>query len=334
MKRILIVSALLLVLFSCKTTTTSQYIRNNGLIFGTYYQLSYESQHGEDFHAEVKNLLHELDSSFSTYNAQSTVSKVNQNQAYKPDSLFTNVFNKSLEIASLTNGAFDPTVAPLVNAWGFGFKQKETISAQKIDSLLAFTGYQKVWLENQQVVKTDSRLMLDFSAIAKGYSVDLVARFLREKGCRNVLVDIGGEVVAFGKNPAGQSWRIGINQANDDEPMNASELQAIVSLDNKAMATSGNYRNFYIENGQKYAHTIDPRHGYPVNHNLLSVTILANDCMTADALATACMVLGTDSAQKLITKFNDIEAFFIFSDSLKQNQTFMTEGFRKIIINE
>lgn len=333
MKRLLIAATILLVTFSCNTPKP-RYIQNSGLIFGTYYQLTYESQSGEDFHAEVKNLLNELDLSFSTYNPLSTVSKVNQNQPFEPDSLFTNVFIKSVEIAKLTNGAFDPTVAPLVNAWGFGFKKKEHITPEKIDSIMAFTGYQKVQLENQQIVKTDRRLMLDFSAIAKGYSVDLVARFLIEKGCRNVLVDIGGEVVAFGKNPFGEDWRIGINQPNDDEPINTSELQAIVSLKNKAMATSGNYRNFYIENGQRYAHTIDPRNGFPVNHNLLSVTILADDCMTADALATACMVLGVDSAQKLITKLDNVEAFMIFSDSLKQNHTFITDRFRKIIINE
>jgi len=176
--------------------------------------------------------------------------------------------------------------------------------------------------------------MLDFSAIAKGYSVDIAADFLHEKGCENYLVDIGGEVVANGENKTGAAWRVGINEPNDNEPLNAHELQAIISLKNKGMATSGNYRNFYIENGKKFAHTINPHTGYPVNHNLLSATIVAQDCMTADALATACMVMGTNSAQNLIQKMDNIEAFLIYAHETGTNRVFMTDGFQELIIFE
>lgn len=333
MKRLFIIVFVFFVAVSCKTPNQA-YIKNSGFIFGTYYQLTYQNANNKDLHSEVKELLHELDLSFSTYNPNSTVSKINQNVPINPDTLFFNVFKKSQEIAALTYGAFDATVAPLVNAWGFGFTKKDSITAELLDSILQFVGYEKVQLDNKQIKKTDKRLKLDFSAIAKGYSVDIVADFLHHKGCENYLVDIGGEVVAFGQNQSGETWRVGINQPNDNEPMAAHELQAITSLSNKAMATSGNYRNFYIKDGKKFAHTIDPRTGYPVNHNLLSATVVADNCMTADALATACMVLGTDSARLLIEKMNNVDAFLIYSESNKKNQTFMTNGFQKMIRNE
>ena len=334
MKKILLILVILYsFLFSCQSPS-DKYIKNSGLVFGTYYQITYQSPGGEDLHSEVKSLLNRLDNSFSTYNSNSTVSKVNQNKLFESDTLFFNVFNRAQDISILINGAFDATVAPLVNAWGFGFKKKQNITQQRIDSIKVFTGFDKVRLKNGRIIKSDTRLMLDFSAIAKGYSVDIVADFLREKGCNNYLVDIGGEVVAFGQNPSGLTWRVGINEPNDNEPLNASQLQSIVSLKNKAMATSGNYRNFYIENGKKFAHTINPQTGYPVNHNLLSATIVADDCMTADALATACMVIGTDSAQKLISGLDNVEAFLIYADKTGTNQVFMTDGFLNLIINE
>jgi thiamine biosynthesis lipoprotein len=333
MKKFVLIAAVFLTFLSCQKSSP-KYIKNSGLIFGTYYQLTYQSAGEEDYHSEVKELLNKLDHSFSTYNPNSSVSKTNKNLPHEPDTLFNNVFKKSQEIAALTNGAFDATVAPLVNAWGFGFTKKESITPELIDSIKQFVGFEKVRLENKLVVKTDDRLKLDFSAIAKGYSVDIVAEFLHEIGCENYLVDIGGEVVAYGQNPSGKTWRVGVNEPNDNEPMTPNSLQAVVSLKNRGMATSGNYRNFYIEDGKKYAHTIDPRNGYPVNHNLLSATIVAHDCMTADALATACMVLGIDSARLLIEKIDNVEAFFIYSEPGKQNQLFITDGFQKMIINE
>ncbi|MBN2805893.1 MAG: FAD:protein FMN transferase [Prolixibacteraceae bacterium] len=312
----------------------AQYITNDGLIYGTYYHIVYESTDGNDLHADIREALNELDLSVSTFKEQSVLSKVNTNQAVVLDSIFLIVFNKSQEISRLTQGAFDPTVAPLVNAWGFGFKKKESVTPALIDSIRAFVGYRKVHLENGQIIKDDPRIMLDFSAIAKGYAVDVVGKVLAAKGCKNYMVDIGGEVMAHGLNREGNIWRIGINEPNDNEPANPAELQAIIALKDKAVATSGNYRNFYVENGKKYAHTIDPFSGYPVDHTLLSATVLADDCMTADALATALMVLGVDKALNLAQSIPSIEVFLIYHDDAGENSVVMSRGFEKYILEQ
>ena len=284
-----------LLLFSCNAKkANSKYISNEGFIYGTIYHITYESPDGNDLKAGIEKELNMLDISVSTFNKESVLSKVNRNEDVILDNYFVKVFNKAIEVSEISGGAFDVTVAPLVNAWGFGFKAKENVTASLIDSILDFVGYQKVKIENNIIVKDDPRTMLDFSAIAKGYAVDVAGDYLKRMGCKNYMVEIGGEVVARGVNKEGKTWRIGINKPKDNEPITPSELEAIISLPDKAIATSGNYRNFYIENGKKYAHTINPHTGYPVDHNLLSASVIADDCMTADAYATACMVLGVE----------------------------------------
>lgn len=322
---------MLLFLFSCNNTKT-KYITNNGLIFGTYYHIIYESPKGIDLQSEIDTELQRLNMSLSTYNEKSVLSKVNINEPVELDSLFINVFKRSMQIAEQTKGAFDPTVAPLVNAWGFGFRKKENITQQLIDSIKQFVGYHKININNRQIEKDDKRIMLDFSAIAKGYSVDVIGLLLENIGCNNYMVEIGGEVVAKGLNKNGLNWRIGINQPKEDEAGVSTDLQAIVGLNNKALATSGNYRNFYYEKGKKFAHTIDPLKGYPVEHSLLSATVMANDCMTADAFATAFMVMGLKKAQELITEYSEIDIFLIYANENGENQILMTEGFKKYII--
>jgi thiamine biosynthesis lipoprotein len=320
-----------LLIQSCKHKTP-EYINNKGGIFGTYYYTVYESPKGEDLGLELKTLLDSLNNSLSTYQKESVLSKVNSNREVELDSFFTAVFKRSLEIAEQTNGAFDPTVAPLVNAWGFGFTKKETVTNELIDSIKNFVGYKKIRLGKGRVEKNDLRIMLDFSAIAKGYGVDIVADYLAKKGCKNYMVEIGGEVVARGVNQEGRIWRIGINEPNENEALTPTSLQAIISLENKAVATSGNYRNFYVEDGKKFAHTINPRTGYPVNHSLLSATVIANDCMTADAYATAFMVAGIDKAIEMSKKINDIDIFLIYADSDNENKMYISEGFEKYIL--
>lgn len=332
MNRLHVVVLLLFVLFSGCQTPSPQYMTNNGKVFGTYYHIVYQSPKGVSFVGEIEAELHRFDMSLSTYQNESVLSKVNQNLPVVLDSLFLNVFNKSLEISALTNGAFDPTVAPLVNAWGFGFKKKEHITDVLIDSIKMFVGYQKVRLNNMVIEKDDPRLMLDFSAIAKGYAVDVIGELLYRLGCKNYMVDIGGEVLAKGVNNEGNVWRIGINEPNENESDTPNALQAIVKLQNKAMATSGNYRNYFYENGKRFAHTIDPETGYPVDHSLLSATVLANSCMTADALATALMVIGLKKAQELIVKLEDVDVFLIYADESGENQIMMTKGFQETII--
>lgn len=323
----------LLLLGACNKPV-SQFVTNDGLIFGTYYHITYEHPKGEDIKEKIEQELSRLDMSLSTYKSESVLSKVNANRQVELDDLFINVFNKSLEISGFTEGAFDVTVAPLVNAWGFGFKKKEHVNQSLVDSIMAFVGYTKVSIENGKVIKEDNRTMLDFSAIAKGYSVDIIGELLAHEGCKNYMVEIGGEVVTRGVNKNGQFWRIGINEPNENEPMAPSKLQAIMSLNNKAVATSGNYRNFYVEDGKKFAHTISPYTGYPVNHSLLSATVLADDCMTADAFATALMVLGVEKAQNLISGLKQIEVFLIYSDENGENQVLMTKGFEKFVLVE
>lgn len=331
-KHVLLLLITVLIFAQCKKP--AQYFTNDGFIYGTYYHVVYESPEGKDLHPQVLEALNQLDLSVSTFKEQSVLSKVNTNQTVVLDSIFITVFNKSQEISRITQGAFDPTVAPLVNAWGFGFKKKESITPALIDSIREFVGYQKVRLENGQIVKQDERLMLDFSAIAKGYAVDVVGKVLAANGCMNYMVDIGGEVLARGLNREGNIWRIGINEPNDDEPANPSELQAIIALKDKAVATSGNYRNFYVENGKKYAHTIDPFSGYPVDHTLLSASVLADDCMTADAIATALMVLGVDKAMELSQAIPEVEIFLIYHGENGENSVVMSRGFEKYVLEQ
>ena len=270
----------------------------------------------------------EVDGSLSPFNDTATISRINRNERVIADELFATVFRKSMEVSEATGGAFDITVAPLVNAWGFGFKQGSFPDSMMVDSLLQLTGYEKVSMNEQgEVLKQDERMMLNCSAIAKGYAVDVIANLLKSKGVKNMMVDIGGEVVVHGKNPKEKKWRIGINKPVDDSLATNQELERIVEITDAAIATSGNYRNFYYNNGKKYAHTIDPSTGYPVQHSLLSATVVANDCMTADAYATAFMVMGVEKALEMAESNPAIEAFFIFSNEEGNLQTCQTSGF-------
>jgi thiamine biosynthesis lipoprotein len=313
--RNLILAAFLILCFSCNQKSKSDYITFGGFTQGTTYNITYESKDSLNFQAEIDHLLAEFDTSLSTYNRLSLISKINENETTITDSYFREVYQKAEEVYKASNGAFDITVAPLVNAWGFGFKNKEEITYAKIDSILQFVGFNKVCLKDSFIIKSDPRLMLDVNAIAQGYSVDIVAQYIEEKGVQNYLVEIGGEVKTKGFNKKGNDWRIGIDKPIDNNNVPGENLQAIVKLSNKSLATSGNYRKFYERDGIKYSHTIDPKTGYPVTHSLLSTTVVAKDCITADAYATAFMVLGLEKAFKLVESLPDIEAIFIYNDS-------------------
>lgn len=302
----------------------------NGLIFGTVYKITY--QYDGDLKAEIDDELKRFDNSLSPFNDTATISRINRNEDIVPDTFFTNVFRRSMEISKETDGAFDITVAPLANAWGFGFKKGAFPDSAMIDSLLEMTGYTKVRLsETGKVVKQDERIMLSCSAIAKGYAVDVIAEFLEKKGIKNFMVDIGGEIVARGENPKKALWRIGINKPIDDSLSVNQELQTVLSVTNVGIATSGNYRNFYYKDGKKYAHTIDPRTGYPVQHNILSATVIAKDCMSADAYATAFMVMGLEEAERFSDTHPDIDACFIYANESGGFETYFTKGMEKYI---
>ncbi|MCH5312031.1 MAG: FAD:protein FMN transferase [Prevotella sp.] len=289
------------------------YQANHGIVFGTYYNITY--QYGKDLGTEIKQELQMVDDALSPYNSNSTITAVNDNQPVKLDELFLEIFTKSMQVSADTDGAFDITVAPLVNQWGFGFKTWQFPDEHIIDSIRQFIGYEKIKLENGTIKKSDPRMMLDCSSIAKGFGCDRVARLLRSKGIKNFLVEIGGEIVSSGMNQQDKPWKIGVTKPLDDSLSTSQEIQTVLNLTDCAMATSGNYRKFYIRDGKKYAHTIDPKTGFPVQHNILSATVIAPDCATADAYSTAFMVMGFDKAQKVLERHPEMAAYFIYSDS-------------------
>ena len=301
----------ILILSKSKQTANPEYRSAQGLVFGTRYNITY--LYNDDLKPDIEKTLARVDNALSMFNPESTISRVNNYEVVLvSDPLFLKVFHRAMEISEWTNGAFDITVAPAVNAWGFGFKHAENIKQSTIDSLMEITGYWKIHELDGMIEKDDPRIMLDCSAIAKGFGSDMVADMLRSKGIDDFMVEIGGEIVVSGHNPKGKLWNIGISKPVDESLSVNNELQTVIPVTDIAIATSGNYRNFYVKDGRKYAHTIDPHTCMPVSHSLLSATVFASDCATADALATSMMVMGLDSAQALCARHPEIRAYFIY----------------------
>ena len=317
MKRIIyiIVAIGLVALAMCRTkeaeTQVLSYHKLEGTVFHTIYHITYQGE--RDYHDEIKQLFKEFDGSLSMFNDTSIITRMNNcDTSVVANRYFRHVFTKAMEVSEATGGAFDITVAPLVNLWGFGFKNSDNVSQAAIDSILQFVGYKTVHLDEEgHLHKDDPRTIMDASSIAKGYMSDVVADFLREQGVENYMVEIGGEVALNGVNPKGSRWSIGINKPTDDSTQVNSELQDILYMSEGGVATSGNYRNFYYKDGKKYAHTIDPHTGYPIQQDILSSTVIARDCMTADAYATAFMVLGKEKAMEVLAKDTTLMAYFI-----------------------
>ena len=269
------------------------YQHDNGFIFGTVYNITYQCE--DNLKTEIEAALQQVDGEFSMFNDTSTVARHNRGEKVSESPMYKEVYKLAQTVHQETDGAFDITVAPLVNAWGFGFKHEQMPTKQQVDSLLR--------IRNQY----------DFSAIAKGYGSDVVARLLRRRGITNFMVEIGGEIVTQGISERRLPWKIGVTKPTDDSLSVNGELQTVLNITDIAMATSGNYRKFYYKDGQKYAHTIDPKTGYPVQHSLLSATVLAKDCATADAYATSFMVLGVERAKAVLEKHPELMAYFIFA---------------------
>ena len=303
------------------------YQHNSGMVFGTTYNITYQCD--SNLHNSIIRELEKVDEALSPFNKKSVITAVNNNNDIEVNDMFADVFLLAQKISDDTSGDFDITVAPLVNAWGFGFKNGTQPTKHNIDSLKNIIGYKKVRLEGRKVVKKDKRLMLDCSSIAKGYGSDVVARFLQKRGVKNYMVEIGGEIVTKGISQKRVPWKIGVTRPVDDSLSVSKELQSVINVTDKAMATSGNYRNFYYKNGKKYAHTIDPHTGYPVQHNILSATVIADNCATADAYATAFMVMGLEKAQKLLERHPELMAYFIYSDKDGKNKTWCSEKLKK-----
>ncbi len=277
---------------------------DEGLIFGTVYRLTYAAD--SSLQAQVEQALQQVDREFSMFNEQSTVAAINRGEQPQLSAMYQEVYQLAQQVSADTDGAFDITVAPLVNAWGFGFKTEQMPTPEQVDSLLQI------------------RSQLDYSAIAKGYGCDVAARVLSQHGVSDYMVEIGGEVVTCGHNPKGEPWRVGVSKPTENED-EAAELQAVLTVSNAAMATSGNYRRFYYKGGRKYAHTIDPRTGYPVQHELLSATVIAPTCAVADAYATAFMVLGLQGAQQLLQRHPEMKAYLIYTDQQGQLSVWHSE---------
>jgi thiamine biosynthesis lipoprotein len=306
------------------------YQKNADFIFGTTYHITYQCD--SNMAAGIKAELLKVDQSLSPFNEKSIITAVNQNKAVQLDSMFLDVYNLAVQISDETDGAFDITVAPLVNAWGFGFKNSALPSSYQVDSLRQIVGYQKVSLENGHIKKKDPRIMLDCSAIAKGYGCDVIAKYLRSRGVKNFMVEIGGEIVTSGLNPDRLPWKVGVTKPSDDSLSTSHELQTVLNVTDMAMATSGNYRNFYYKGGKKYAHTIDPKTGFPVQHNILSATVIAKSCAEADAYATSFMVMGLEKAQKVMERRPELMAYIIYSDQNGENAVWYSPSLRNKIV--
>ena len=297
---------------------------NEGAVFGTLYHLTYRS--ATDRQTAIDSVLADVDHSLSPFNQQSVITAINNNTSMQTDARLRHVFTLARRVYEATGGAFDITVAPLVNAWGFGFKEGRNPSEAEIDSLRQFVGFDKVQLQSDTIMKADPRLMLDCSAIAKGYGVDAVADYLEAQGIRDYMVEIGGEIRVNGLNPQGQPWHIGIIRPVDDPLANNNDIQQVVEVSNTAIATSGNYRNYYEQDGRRVAHTIDPRTGHPVQRDILSATVLAPDCATADAFATAFMVVGLAEAKRILAKHPELQTYFICVDDEGKPFTWHTDN--------
>lgn len=315
--------------YAIRTHHEAPFQKEEGAIFGTFFHATYQCD--SSLRNDIMNELQAVDGSLSMFNPQSVISRINRNEDMRPDTLFTEVFNLSKTVSAQTDGAFDITVAPLVNAWGFGFRNDLLPDSATIDSLRSYVGFHNVQLTEGRVHKTDPRTVLDCSAVAKGFGSDVVARLFRRKGIRNFMIEIGGEIVVSGTNPSAKLWSVGINRPVEDSIGTNNDLQTILKVTNRAMATSGNYRNFYYKDGKRYAHTIDPHTGYPVQQSVLSATVLAPDCATADAYATAFMVMGLDRARAVLGRHPELQAYFIYTDTDGNLHTYISPSLEKMI---
>ncbi|SDC28707.1 FAD:protein FMN transferase [Williamwhitmania taraxaci] len=332
MKRFIMLAAIGLTLFSCQQP--KHYISINGFAQGTTYSITYQADSNFNYQREIDSLLADFDTSCSIYNANSIVSRINSNDTtVRADKHFTAVFNLSRMVWEKSNGAFDITIGPLAEAWGFGFKNKVKLDSAMVDSLKALVGMEKIRLENGSLIKADPRMFINLNAVAQGYSSDVVAEFLESKQIMNYMVEIGGEIRTNGLNSKGKEWVIGVDKPVDNA-IPGETFQFLLALSGKSVATSGNYRKFYEENGVKYAHTIDPKSGFPVRHTLLCATVIADDCGTADAFATAFMVVGIDKARDMISTLKGVDAIFVYTDAQGVYKTLATEGAKKFIIEE
>lgn len=336
MKKYLVISLAVVALFSSCNSRKSEYVKINGFAQGTTYSMSYRDAQKRNLQKQVDSILNAFDMSLSIYKDNSIISRINKNDStVRIDSFFDECYRASVKINKETNGAFDITVGPLVQAWGFGLKHREKITKEKIDSLLPLVGMDKLTIDNGRAIKANPLMFIDVNAIAQGYSVDIIARYFESLGINEYMVEIGGEVYCKGLNSRGENWVIGIDKPYDNNVTPGQDLQAKVGLPSgKALCTSGSYRKFFEENGVKYSHEIDPHTGYPAHNTLLSVSVASNNCADADGYGTAFMVMGLEKTKAFLAKRPDLEGFLVYSGPKGEFLTFATPGFDKLILKK
>jgi thiamine biosynthesis lipoprotein len=288
----------------------------NGFVFGTTYHITYVNAQENNYQKSIDSLFYLMNRSLSTYMSMSDISKINTGDTtVVVDALFQEVYQKSKRIHTETDGYFDPTVGFLVNAWGFGPKKtKKNMDSIAVQKMMQLVGFDKIQLVKGKIRKQDARIFLDFNSIAKGYGVDLIARFLEQKNIQNYLVEIGGEIRASGKNSKQQHWRVAIEKPNTD---GTQSFQKTIELSNQSMATSGNYRKFRIsKEGKKYVHTVNPKTGFATESNLLSVSVIStSDCADVDAYATAFMAMGFEKTRLFVENHPRLKVILIYTNA-------------------
>lgn len=307
------------------------YISISGEAQGTTYNITYSDIQNRNFKQAVDSILNRFDQSLSTYVKSSEIVQFNKSDSFQFKSpYFYPVLKKSNEIYKASNGAFDPTVYPLLEAWGFGPEKVAFPDSSRIEEIKEYVGFEYINFDKQRVIKEKRKVSLDFNAIAQGYSIDVVFDFLKSKGIRNMMVELGGELRVTGKNENQDLWTIGIDDPKTEAGQQAKRV-AIIKLDNEAISTSGNYRNFFIHEGVKYGHSIDPKTGYPIQRDIISSTVVAPTCMDADAWSTAFMVCGLEKAKEILDNQKQLKAFFIYEDSNGDLQQYISENLGKEI---
>jgi thiamine biosynthesis lipoprotein len=320
-KLIWIASSLLLAMTFASCVKQPQKMVLQGLVQGSYYAITYYDEEGRNFQHEIDSIFHAVDRSVNLWVDSSVICKVNRNEEVDLDPIFIENFEMAQKAAELSNGYFDPTISPLVAAWGFSAKTGDTITPQLVDSLKQLVDYRKVHIADGKLIKENPAMKLDFNAIAQGYTTDLVGTLLESKGIKSYIVDVGGEIFARGTKPDGKPWVVGIEKPAADWD-SERVVQQRVELQDKGIVTSGSYRKYVERDGKRYSHCIDPMTGYPVEHNLLSATVIAENATWADALASICMVMGMERSLELIKTLEGVEVFYIFVNDRNELETY------------
>jgi thiamine biosynthesis lipoprotein len=331
MRKLLLFFSFLVFISSCRAQKEAIKIQLTGEAQGTYYAITYFDVQNRNLQTAIDSVFDAINHSASLWDSNSLISRINANDPdASPDAFLVKNFRLASNISQKTDGYFDFTIGPLVQAWGFGLKKRDSMTAEKVQELLSLVDYHKMSLVDGKIVKENPKMQLDFNAIAQGITVDELADLLISKDIERFLIDVGGEIYAHKTKADGSLWKVGIEQPSKQKDEGRT-IQQIVTLKNQGLATSGSYRNFYEIDGKRFSHVIDPKTGYPVNHQLLSVTVLAPDAGLADGYATAFLVMGVEKAVETMKKLHDVDAFFISATENGGYETFATEGFKKIL---